>query len=284
MKKSLVALILFSSVGLSMPVFAADPSLHEVYQAADAGKLEDAQRMMREVLRDHPDSGKAHYVEAELLAKQGHSKQAANELATAEKLSPGLPFANAQSVSSLRQAINRHVPDDVSPVPHTAVVQPTHESSFPWGMLLVGLGVMAFIAWAARFMASRNPQSGTGPMQPDLGSYRPAYSSSSYGGAPQGYAASSAAQTGGSGLGSQVLGGLATGAAVGAGVVAGEALMHHFMDGHKAEAGSGQRFSSFDGISDLPSTPLNDMGGNDFGISDSTSWDDSGSTGDSDWN
>jgi len=60
--------------------------------------------------------------------------------------------------------------------------------------------------------------------------------------------------------------------------------MHHFMDGHKAEAGSGQRFSSFDGISDLPSTPLNDMGGNDFGISDSTSWDDSGSTGDSDWN
>lgn len=56
----------------------------------------EAQRMMREVLQNHPNSGKAHYVEAELLAKEGSLAQAANELATAEKLSPGLPFATAE--------------------------------------------------------------------------------------------------------------------------------------------------------------------------------------------
>ncbi len=32
--------------------------------------MDDAQRMMREVLQAHPDSGKAHFVDAELLAKQ----------------------------------------------------------------------------------------------------------------------------------------------------------------------------------------------------------------------
>lgn len=88
----------------------------------------------------------------------------------------------------------------------------------------------------------------------------------------------------GPGLGSQLMGGLATGAAVGAGVVAVEALMHHFMDGNKSAPTSDHAFSSFGNIPDLPSTPLNDMGGNDFGIADSSSWDDGGSSSDSDWN
>lgn len=60
--------------------------------------------------------------------------------------------------------------------------------------------------------------------------------------------------------------------------------MHRFMDGQKAEPHSDQHFSSFDSIPSLPTTPRDDMGGNDFGISDSTSWDDSGSGGDSEWN
>jgi hypothetical protein len=283
MKKILVAMTLFALAGFGTPTFAAEPSLHEVYQAADAGKLEESLRMMREVLQAHPNSGKAHYVEAELLAKQGHSRQAADELATAEKLSPGLPFANAQSVASLRAAINPNAANIVSPLQHAAAVQTPHGSSFPWGVLFVGLGVITFIVWAARFMANRNIQSGTVSMPTNIGGDRPVYPSSPYGGAPQGYAPTGTAQAGGPGLGTQVLGGLATGAALGAGVVAGEALMNRFMDGHKAVPNPDQRFSSFDGIPDLPSTPLNDMGGSDFGISDGSSWDDSGSTGDSDW-
>src|SRR5574338_49812 len=98
MKKWLLALMLLGSLGIGLPGFAAEPSLHEVYQAAEAGKLDDAQRMMKEVLLAHPRSGKAHYVEAELLAKQGHTREAATELATAEGLAPGLPFASAQAV------------------------------------------------------------------------------------------------------------------------------------------------------------------------------------------
>lgn len=295
MKKTLVALMLLSSLGLGAPVFAAEPSLHEVYQAAGAGKLDDAQRMMREVLQAHPNSGKAHYVEAELLAKQGQLKGAASELATAEKLAPGLPFANAQAVSSLREIVSRHPASTLPPVaqmpPQVAPV--SHEASgFPLGMLGLGLALIAFIAWASRFMSRRTVPGAVAGNQPAFAGsgYPPsATPMSPYGAAPQGYGMPNAAPAAAPGMGSQMLGGLATGAAVGAGVVAGEALLHRFMDGHKASAldtspSTGQGFSSFDSIPDLPSTPLNDMGGNDFGIADTSSWDDDGSSSDSDWN
>lgn len=294
MKKTVFAFMLFASVGISLPTFAAEPSLHEVYQAANAGKLDDAQRMMKEVLQAHPNSGKAHFVEAELLAKQGNLKQAANELANAEKLAPGLPFANAQSVSSLRDTISHSTPSLSAPAPvrHSPfAAQPgLAESSPPWGMIFMGLGLIAFIFWATRMMSGRNASDRAGPAQTGYGGYQPAYPSGPTGGSPQAYGTPGMAPATGPGLGSQLMGGLATGAAVGAGVVAGEALMHHFMDGNKAAPTndraptSDHAFSSFESIPDLPSTPLNVMGGNDFGIADSGSWDDGGSSGDSDWN
>jgi len=287
MKKVIVAMMLFASVGISMPTFAAEPSLQEVYQAANGGKLDDAQHMMKDVLQAHPNSGKAHFVEAELLAKQGNLKQAASELATAEKLAPGLPFANAQSVSNLRQTISHQSPNvgaqpQVQHAPFAAEPAP-EKSGLPWGMIFIGLGLIAFIFWATKFMSRRNSLGGAGASQTGFGNYHPAYPSGPTGGMPQGYGAPGMAPAAGPGLGSQVLGGLATGAAVGAGVVAGEALMHHFMDENKAAPTGDHAFSSYDSIPDLPSTPLNDMGGNDFGIADSASWDDGGASGDSDW-
>jgi uncharacterized protein len=293
MKNKVVALMMFATVGFSMPTFATEPSLHEVYQAANAGKLDDAQHMMKNVLQAHPNSGKAHYVEAELLVKQGNLKQAANELASAEKLAPGLPFANAQSVSSLREAISHHTPSlgTTTEVRHSPFAAPTAEvqSGLPWGMIFTGLGLVAFILWATRMMSRRNAVDSFGSTQRGPGGYQPAYPSGPTAGAapgygaPQGYGGPGMAPAG-PGLGSQLMGGLATGAAVGAGVVAGEALMHHFMDGNKAAPTSDRAFSSFNNIPDLPSTPLSDMGGNDFGINDSSSWDDGGSSSDSDWN
>jgi hypothetical protein len=79
-------------------------------------------------------------------------------------------------------------------------------------------------------------------------------------------------------MGSGILGGLATGAAVGAGVVAGEALMHRVLDGHRAE---GPLPGSQD-VSSASSQPQNDMGGDDFGVSD-VSWDENSGGGGDDW-
>ena len=103
LRNTVIGLLMLASGALvSSSALADEPSLHQVYQAAEAGKLTEAQTMMHEVLQAHPKSGKAHFVEAELLAKQGQFQQAETELATAERLAPGLPFAKPQSVQHLR--------------------------------------------------------------------------------------------------------------------------------------------------------------------------------------
>ena len=64
--------LLFSTVCFTAPAFAEEEAtMHQVYLAAESGKFNEAQSMMDKVLRDHPNSAKAHFVEAELLAKQG---------------------------------------------------------------------------------------------------------------------------------------------------------------------------------------------------------------------
>ena len=274
-RNALLGCMLLASITFSGLSLAADePTLHQIYQAADAGRLIEAQGMMEKVLRDHPNSAKAHFVEAELLVKQGHLANAQIELNKAEILAPGLPFAKADAVENLK----RHF---TSAHASTQVVQSAHmpqsesTSGIPWGLLLVTLGIIAAVIFFVRSMRKRNEnvlpvggggaKYGTGfgpgaPLQPyGTGGITP----------PMGPTAG--------GIGSGILGGLATGAALGAGMVAGQALMHHFADGNRNESG----------LSPLPSslerdiTP-NDMGGSDFGVSDSPSWDDS-SSGGSDW-
>src|ERR1700726_2134424 len=84
------------------PVFAAeDASMHEVYTAAQAGKFNEAQAMMDKVLHDHPNSAKAHFVESELLAKQGRFANAEAEFKTAETCAPGAPFHPSLSLRAL---------------------------------------------------------------------------------------------------------------------------------------------------------------------------------------
>jgi hypothetical protein len=78
-------------------------------------------------------------------------------------------------------------------------------------------------------------------------------------------------------MGSGILGGLASGAALGAGVVAGEALMHRLTD----SSHGGTRVEPV--LTDTPNDTFDDMGGTDFGIADNASWDDSAGGGTDDW-
>lgn len=297
MRKTLIGLTMLAAAAVgSLPAMAAEPSLHEVYQAADAGKLDEAQRMMHEVLQAHPNSAKAHFVEAELLARQGQLKKAESELSTAEKLAPGLPFAKPQAVSHLKELLGGHRQPQTLPAQHAAAVPAAPAQSFPWGLILLGLAAIAFIVWATRLMTRRNAQPAGQADYQTAGNgfgYRPAAPAAPvapYGGGSataQPYNAggfgNTPAPAAGEGMGSRIMGGLATGAAVGAGIVAGQALMHHFTDDHKeAPRDDAQRFSSFDDIPSLPDSGTSDMGGNDFGIADSGSWDDAGGD-DSDW-
>ena len=274
----LLALLAAASLA-ALPAHAADPSLHEVYQAANTGNLKQAQSMMDQVLHDHPNSAKTHYVEAELLARQGKAYEARAELGQAERLAPGLPFAKPEAVQALRQQL--------APPARAAAAQPDFsraatpmESPFPWGMVLIGLGLFAAVLFFFRSL-TRRPQvvpAGAGYAAPG-GGFGTGYAQP-MGAGPMGPVGPAG------GMGSGILGSLATGAAVGAGIVAGEALMHKVFDGSGSSGGSSAAApASFQPIDDTPALGGNyDMGGNDFGVSDGGGWDDGGgSAGGDDW-
>ena len=289
--------LLASALALAVPAFAAEPTVHDVYVAAEAGKYTEAQELMDQVLKAHPNSATAHFVEAELLAKQGKFAAAQGELATAERLSPGLPKVNPSALAKLRTLLA----DGQKPKANYSQQQPARSnaaynngnygaqqsSGIPWGTILIlGGGLLGFIWLASRFMSRRNAQNDA--------SYNPAGYNPGGGAAPgyapgAGYPQQGYPQQGygqpqqGSGMGSRIMGGLATGAAVGAGIVAGEAIARQFTGGsHDSGAQAAPRN---DIVYDDPSRDellrRDDMGGNDFGVSGG--WGDSGGGGGGDW-
>jgi hypothetical protein len=285
-RKILTGLVLAASVFVANAAFADDPSLQQVYDAAHSGRLSEAHSMMNKVLQDHPNSAKAHFVDAEILAREGLISSAKTELATAERLAPGLPFAKPQAVESLRSLLA--ATGATAQRPPVAAVQPAASSNIPWGMILLAALVAAVIYFV---MAMRKRNAPYIPAAPAAAAgYGTGFGSSgaatmpAYG--PNGplppFGAGPAAGMGG--MGSGIMGSLATGAAVGAGIVAGEALMHHFTDGHRSEPTMPLAADSNWNSVEPPASY--DMGGSDFGVSDTSSWDDSssGGGGGDDWN
>jgi hypothetical protein len=230
--------------------FAAEaPTVHQVYEAAQAGRLSEAQGMIQQVLKEHPDSAKAHYVDAELLAKVGHATEAQDELKTAERLEPGLSFVKAQAVQELKVRI-----DEISRSPGASIVSQHTQGGFPWGWVFLGAGMLAVIAFIVRMMAKQNAAPTVYPAN---------YQGSV---APGGYVPGA---QGGPGLGSNILSGLATGAALGAGMVAGEELVRHLTEGDANTVANNPPMTDA-----WETDPNRQMGGMDFGMADNSSWDD----------
>ncbi len=264
------------AVSMSGAVFAADaadPTVHQIYEAARAGHLDQAQQMMDQVLRDHPKSAKAHYIQAELYAKEGKSALGRAELQQAETLDPGLTHENPRSVLELKSQLGLTAHSQGSRViGMTSAPAPAH---FPWGMVLIfvlAIGSLLML-FRRRSTYSVNPAGGA-----VMGGAPGAY------GGPAGYGAPGyGGPMGGGGIGSGIAGGLASGLAVGAGVVAGEELAHHFLDGGRRE---GTVLPPANDTNDDWQASNGDMGGSDFGVNDPGSWDDGsggGGGGGDDW-
>lgn len=262
--------LLYLIFSLITPVFAAEePSMHEVYLAAEAGKFAEAQAMMDRVLSAHPNSAKAHFVEAELLAKQGLLSNAAIELGVAERLQPGLSFANPEAVKSLKSRIASVANVGALPKNSNPQTVPSDLKKWlPWFLLIACIGL---VIWLIGYLNRRNSNifpsnnysgNASSPNMPPVGSAG---------------TGAIAGQPATGGMGSGLMGSLATGAALGAGVVAGEALMHHFIDGDKNNNVTPEppRHDTSPWIApDNSSSDHYDMGGTDFGIADASSWDD----------
>jgi uncharacterized protein len=296
----LFASLAFAGAALmaSGPAMAqAEPTINQIYEAAQSGKLDQAQTMVQQVLILHPNSAKAHYVQAELFARQGLGSKGREALATADKLAPGLPFAKPEAVQALRTQLASRS-DAAAPAKQSFGMDTpaTATSSFSPGLLLLlGAGVVGVVVWlirrkpaasAAAPFAMGGGHTGIGsglngpqtfgtnaapvygqpgqPVQPG----QPGYGQPAYGQQPAGM-----------GMGGRVMGGLATGLAVGAGVMAAQAIGKNLMgnDDHNANHAAGNNLQALPGN--------NDLGGQNFGMNDSTSWDDAGSDvgGGGDW-
>lgn len=274
----------------------AEPTLDQIYQTANAGQLPQAQGMIDQVLRTHPASAKAHFVKAELSARQRDAATARQELATADRLAPGLPFAKPAAVQALRTQVEHLAsaprqdatrqmgapPEPDAPMPATA-------KRLPWGALALGAAILAGLV---ALMRRRNrgaaypggPMAG-GPAQGPMGNagYGPGMQPPpGYG---PGYGPYAPQQSMGSGIGR----GLATGLAVGAGAVAaseiGRRMFHQ--DGSQVMPDASSTGGAWTG--DASAMDNVDMGGQDFGVNDAGSWDDAGGmdagdVGGSDWN
>ena len=232
----------------------ADPTVHQIYEAASSGHLDQAQQMMNQVLRDHPNSAKAHYVQSELYAREGKPGLARAELERAEQLEPGLPKENPRSVAELKSELG--LTRQSEPSFGAARASGSH---FPWTTVVI-LALVVGVIWMLFRRRTASVQYPGGAPTATPGTYGPG----GYGpGGPVG-----------GGLGSTVAGGLAGGLAAGAGLVAGEALAHRLLDGEHSSTPSAP--VSGDGGSNAANS---DMGGADFGVNDPGSWDDGSSSG-----
>ena len=289
----------FGFVGLGSAMAQAEPTMNQIYQAAQAGKLDQAQVMIQQVLIARPNSAKAHFVQAELFARQGLASRGREALVTAEKLAPGLPFAKPEAVQALRAQLASKPLQGGAKEPidkNFALDTPTTATSgVPIGLvLLLGAGVIAIVVWLIRRKPAASPvapaaypntsmmaASGglNGPQSFGSGVGGSSAMAPGYGqpGAQPGYGQAAYGQPAATGMGGRVMGGLATGLAVGAGVMAAQAIGKNLMGNneqaaHLKDGAAGNSHETLAGN--------NDMGGQNFGINDSASWDDGGGSAD----
>jgi hypothetical protein len=257
LKKIALPLAALLVVACALPALAADPTPAQVYQAARSGNLAQAQQMLAQVLRDRPRSGQAHYVAAEIDARAGNYGLARKELQTAESLEPGLPFANPRSVSELQMQLGE------APVVGVLAPRTVRATRHSIGLFLILVGAAAVLWLVLRRRAASMGYPGQYPGSLPAGAPPAGYGPAGY---PGGYMP---------GGGSGIIGSVASGLALGAGVAAGEELVEHMTGGGSNPGGGVVPAAESAPMPD----PNADMGGNDFGVDDSGSWDGGGDGG-----
>jgi hypothetical protein len=283
--------------GAGSALAQGEPTIDQIYQAASGGRLSEARSMVDQVVTNHPKSAKAHYVKAEVAARQHEAATAREELAAAERIAPGLPFARPESVQALRTQIDNlssaRAPARAPAMGAATAPAPAPSApGLPWGKIVIGLAVaLGIVALLRRRMPAPTtygsaPGANAGVPGANPGGYAPgAYGPGNYG--PGGYGPGMQPPPGTGpypygppaappSMGSTLGRGLAAGLAVGAGAVAAQEIGRRMFD-HRGNPIAPDANAANLGLGDASAMDNVDLGGNDFGINDAGSWDDGGS-------
>ena len=103
MKRFLATLALLV---LSAAAFAL-PSVEAVQKEVQQGHYAQAESMMHEVVAAKPNSAKAHYIYAEILAHNGRFDQAAQEARLARQIDPQIAFTQPDKFRAFEQSLQR---------------------------------------------------------------------------------------------------------------------------------------------------------------------------------
>ena len=269
---------LLAALSLSTQMAFALPSVDEVRAAANQGDYPRAEQMMREVVEAKPGSAKAHYVLAEILARQRKFTDAAEQARLVRLNDPDLKTVDRAKFTEFERLLDRAQGGTTAaapaqlPAPAAAPVTTrapapapsSHEGGGVPLWVLLG-GSVLFIGLAARWMRRRAAAPAGMPMP-------------GYGGAgamPMGGYGPGAAPSNGPGL----MGvGLAAAGGVAAGMLA-ERMLHGGGD-HTASRGDGYApGGAFEGSGhDLGAA--NDLASRDIDFGSGDSWDAGGGGGD----
>lgn len=278
-------LILFLALLILAPLAGAADSPKDVQALISRGDYPGAEALLRDAIAEHPQSAKAHYVLAEVLAHEGNIGEAKTEASKAATLDPGTHFTDPAKFQAFQRKLNEalapaaNVRTTAAPVRDSGAGQPSRDeggSSNLLKILAIGAGI-ALIAslWMRRKRAEDGASIGYPPAQPPGGT--PPYGGYTGNSA---YAPPPPPQTH-SGVGTAVAAGLG---GVAAGMLLDEALRSHTGSQLLPDAGSAvrdDRDPSAQAYDDLRSDPV-DMGNDDSSWDDSSSGD-GGSSDDDSW-
>ena len=254
------------------------PSANDVQAAIKSGDYPKAETMMQEVVAAKPQSAKAHYLYAEILAHDAKFTDAASQARQAREIDPALSFTtDPEKFRSFERLLQREqagpavstqpttqAPSPRAEMPAPMRQQPAPSSGIPGWVWVGGIAILLFVVFrtiSRRAMANNMagggyaPQGGygTNPGMPQPG-YGPGYGQ---------------APGAGGGL-------LRTGLAA-AGGVAGGMLLERMLEGNRHDENygnnnnAGSQGGSFDNgsnqaASELENRPIDfGSGGNDWG-------------------
>lgn len=158
----LMCLTLMSA--LWMGAAQALPTVDEVQATAQRGDYAGAEKMMREVVAAKPDSARAHYVLAEILAHERKFPEAAEHASRARTLDPAIKFTDSTKFSAFEHLLEREQAAEKKSSATTPAVMPAAPSmraapvqssggGVPVWLLIVG--VVVFIWLVTRWMRNR---------------------------------------------------------------------------------------------------------------------------------